>query len=216
MNKNSQTTPYFQTNWLWMKKIVAIGCLLIAFNPILFGQSKNSVFNPRVSWVTLEQALQMDPDEVRHLKLTRKNAQDFPKNITQFSNLESLSLQGMKLSNIPEEITAFKFLSFLDLSKNNLESLPDSLCDLAFMEVLVLNRNPLMYVPHCLGRMKHLKAIDLYDTEVSNLPESLEEVQTLKLVDFQGVQLRAEEIQSLKTRFPSITFFFDPPCNCFR
>lgn len=141
----------------------------------------------------------------------------FPHNIAAYKNLESLSLAGLKLSALPNQVFELSNLKFLDLSKNKFETISDSICSLHTLEILIINRNPLAYLPQCLGKeLKGLQAIDLYETEVSNLPDSLESCKTLKFVDFQGIQMRQEEIDSLKKRFPMVKFAFDPPCNCFK
>lgn len=188
----------------------------ILWPPLLYSQSRSNIFQPRFTWLKLDQALQKEPESVLHLKLTKRNLANFPANISQFKNLESLSLQGMKLTDIPKEILQFTSLTYLDLSKNKLAALPSNFCELTRIETLILNRNPIAALPFCLGELTRLTAIDLYDTEVSDLPQSLELVRTLKFVDFQGIQLRKEEIESLEQRFSWVKFFFDPPCNCFK
>ena len=203
-------SKFTKTNYTAVALLVCSLCSLS-----LYSQSRKNVFAPRFQWLTLEQALLKTPDSVFHLKLSKNNTVNFPQNISQFKNLESLSLQGLKLSKVPEEIVQFRHLKFLDLSNNKIEVLPDTLCSLVLLETLILNRNEISSLPACLGYLSRLKAIDLYDTEVSNLPESLERVQTLMYVDFQGIQLRKEEIDALMKRFSWVKFFFDPPCNCF-
>lgn len=199
-----------------MNNIVGLVFLIILCNNSHFSQSRASVFNPKFTFLSLEQAETKDPEEVRHLKISKKNLTGFPQNITKYKNLESLSLQGLKLSTIPDEISSFEKLTYLDISKNKISTLPESFCKLLNLEILVLNRNPLLFLPHCLGKMQKLKALDLYDTEVSNLPDTMDGLEQLKHVDFQGIQLRQEEIDSLKKRFPEVKFVFDPPCNCFK
>jgi Leucine-rich repeat (LRR) protein len=167
--------------------------------------------------MTLEVAATKAPEDVKHIKLSKKHLSSFPQNVAAFVNLESLSLQGLKLTSVPNAVFNFKNLKYLDLSKNKIEILPDDLCQLTQIEVLILNRNPLTFLPQCVGNhLTRLKAIDLYETEISNLPSSLESVETLKFIDFQGIQMRQEEIDELKKRFPLIQFVFDPPCNCFK
>jgi Leucine-rich repeat (LRR) protein len=199
-----------------MRNIVAVLLFCTLWSSSLYSQSRSSVFQARFTWLTLDQALQKEPESVLHLKLTKRNLSNFPANISQFKNLKSLSLQGMKLTELPQEILQFTSLSYLDLSKNKIAALPSSFCELKRIETLILNRNPIAALPFCLGELTRLTAIDLYDTEVSDLPQSLALVRTLKFVDFQGIQLRKEEIESLEQRFSWVKFFFDPPCNCFK
>jgi len=183
---------------------------------IAFSQRSNSYFNPRIEWLTLEQALKMNPDDVEHLKLKRNKTNSVPPEIFNFTQLKSLSISGMRLTSIPEEIAVFQKLEFLDFSRNKIESLPLSFCGLKSLEIIVANRNPLGYLPYCLGHLQNLVAIDLWDTDVSTLPDSLQEVTELKTVDFQGVNLRIEEQEALQKRFPWVQFRFDKPCNCFK
>ena len=198
-----------------MRHIVAPFFIVFLCNPILFSQSKNPVFKPKFTWTSLTEAQKQSPEKVLHLKLTKRDLNGFPQNIMLFSNLESLSLQGLKLQNLPLEIFDLEELTYLDLSKNKLEQLPEQLNKLEKLEVLIVNRNPVTHLPFDLANLTRLKAIDLYDTETSNLPTTLDGLETLKYVDFQGVQLRNEEMESLIKRFPLVKFFFDPPCNCF-
>lgn len=200
-----------------MKRFVVIVVLIMLCNPIVFSQNRNPYFQPKFTWLTLEEAQKKSPEEVKHLKISKKDLAAFPGNILAYKNLEALSLQGLKLTSLPAEVTELSNLTYLDLSKNKLESLPDSLTKLTKIEVLILSRNPLTYLPHTLGlHLIRLKAVDLYDTEVSNLPDSFDDLEFLKYVDFQGVQLLKEEIDGLKSRFPLVKFAFDPPCNCFK
>jgi Leucine-rich repeat (LRR) protein len=200
-----------------MKRIAVIVVLSLLGNFTLFSQNGNIYFRPKFTWLTLEDAQNKSPEGVKHLKISKKDLAGFPGNILVYKNLEALSLQGLKLTKLPTEVAELSNLTYLDLSKNKLESLPDSIVKLTKIEVLILNRNPLAYLPHGIGlHLTRLKALDLYDTEVSNLPDSFDNLETLKYVDFQGVQLRQEEIDELKRRFPLVKFAFDSPCNCFK
>ena len=195
-----------------------VGLLLAIFlcAPSVFSQRNDAYFKPTIALVSLEEAKQMDPDDVYHLKLKKNKSNTLPEEIFQFKNLRSLSVSGMKLDSLPEEIATFKKLEFIDFSKNNIETLPLTFCELKSLEIIVANQNPLAYLPYCLGNLINLVAIDLWDTEVSTLPESLEDVKSLKVVDFQGIELRQEEQDFLKKRFPDVKFRFDKPCNCFK
>lgn len=196
-----------------MKNIVACLLMIFLWNPSLYSQSKS---DKTIAWVSLEQALQMNPEDVIHLKLKSNKRRVVPPEVFQFENLESLSLRGMKLSFLPENIGAFKYLSYLDLSKNKIEVLPLSICELTQIEIIIANNNPLGYLPYCFGNLIRLEKLDIWNTEVSTLPESMEANDVLKKVDWRGVQLQQEEQDILQKRFPKVQFYFDKPCNCFK
>jgi Leucine-rich repeat (LRR) protein len=187
--------------------------LIFLWNPSLYSQSKS---DETIAWVSLEQALKMNPEEVLHLKLKANKKRIVPLEIFQFTNLESLSLRGMKLTVLPENMGVFKHLSYLDISKNKIEDLPLSICELSKIQIFIANNSPLGYLPYCFGNLNRLEKLDVWSTEISTLPESMEENDNLKKVDWRGVQLQQEEQDLLKKRFPEVQFFFDRPCNCFK
>lgn len=199
-----------------MKLLAAVNLVFFLCINSAFSQRADYIFKPNLKWVTLEEARQMDPDDVYHLKLKRNKSNSIPDEIYKYTNLKSLSISGMKLTVLPEELVVFKKLTFIDFSKNKIEELPLNFCKLESLEVIVANRNPLSYLPFCMGELSNLSALDLWDTDVTTLPESMEENKNLKIVDFQGIELQLEEQEFLQKRFPWVKFRFDKPCNCFK
>lgn len=198
-------------------KLQLVTCwILCLLSCTLYSQDKK-VFKPSVKWLTLEEALALNPDSVFHLNLEKHKLEnnELPKEIYLFKNLESLSLRGLKLTDFPAGINMLTSLKFLDISKNKLDVFPLTICKLSNLEVLVAHKNPLTYLPHAMGMMTNLKYIDLWETPVTDLPESMEELEFLVYIDLQGVNINYERQESLRSRFPKVKFELDPPCNCF-
>lgn len=199
-----------------MKQQLVICLVLSLWSCSLFSQDKK-VFKPDVKWVSLEQALAMNPDSVFHLNLEKHKLanNELPQEIFMFKNLKSLSLRGLKLSTLPNGISIFSNLIFIDISKNKFDIFPLQLCKLTKLETLVANKNTFSYLPQAIGLLVNLKHLDLWETPVTDLPESMEDLQFLIYIDFQGININHERQESLRNRFPNTKLELDPPCNCF-
>lgn len=103
-----------------------------------------------------EEALK-EPSKVISIKvnpyLGDETFEEFPEDITEFTNLEELFLTDHGFTTLPPEIAQLKKLKKLSLAGNGLEELPDELFE-----------------------MKHLKELILYSNEFSE--EYLEEIKS--------------------------------------
>jgi len=63
-------------------------------------------------------------DKIVHLNLDNNSLKSVPKQIGEFTKLESLTLFNNRLQTIPKELSRVPNLQSLDVSHNRLESLP--------------------------------------------------------------------------------------------
>lgn len=199
-----------------MKTIFALFFAVFLANLILFSQDKH-VFTPKVAWLTLEEARELNPDSVLHLNLSKAKLPggELPEEIFRYTNLKSLNLRGLKLTVLPEKISLFKQLTLLDIGKNKIDKIPPFVCKLEQLEIFVAHKNLFDHLPYCFGNLSKLRYIDLWDTPILDLPESMENIERLEYIDMQGINLNPERQAKLKSRFPNVKFELDPPCNCF-
>ena len=127
----------------------------------------------KATFFSIEEA-RKHPSLVTHLQLDNKGYKKFP-DITDFHNLESLSLSNNEISNIPNELLNCKKLKKIFIERNKLTSLPpelselkelthviaifnkidtipESMCSLQKLELLNLSGNPNTFMPECLKR----------------------------------------------------------------
>jgi Leucine-rich repeat (LRR) protein len=112
-------------------------------------------------YYSLDEAL-MNPEKVYKLSLTdMKLKGGLPVEISQFKNLQILTVSNCKLKTLPAEIGDLTHLQRVSLYKNKLRSLPEELRKLSNLQVLYLGRNKLTTIPMWVGGMGKLRRLDL-------------------------------------------------------
>lgn len=193
-----------------MKKIVL--CFLFSFLA-LFITIKIFAQDTTIVYKNLAQALQ-NPQHVYKLELKRLKNNQFPYEVFQLTNLQSLTITKSRLTSIPEQINQLKNLRYLNLSKNNLKKLPATIGDLKNLEQLIVNQNQLETLPETIGNLNKLYFLDLWSNELNDLPESLSLCENLKIIDMRGILIPDNKQIEIQKKIPQAKIYFTPGCNC--
>jgi Leucine-rich repeat (LRR) protein len=120
-------------------------------------------------YYSLDEAL-MNPEKVYKLSLTdTKLKGGLPVEITQFKNLQILTVSNCKLKSLPAEIGELTHLQRVSLYKNKLRVLPEELRKLHNLQVLYLGKNKLTTIPMWVGGLGKLRRLDLSYNPLSPL-----------------------------------------------
>lgn len=179
-----------------MKRAISIILLFVAGSNNSFAQSGSSTI-----WEALN-----NPKEVVNLDLSGVEVPMEDLKLSQFVNLEKLSLKNLHLTALPPGLGALPKLSYLDLSGNDMVELPESLAnarsltelhlddelkldfpqaikvisDLPNLKVLTLRHDSLTKIPSGVLSMDRLEELDIGDNLIRQLPMEFEQMRSLK------------------------------------
>ena len=146
-----------------------------------------------------------------------------PRSIGQLQNLRVLRLYGAldprdlgsdqpvppsKIKTLPETVAQLRNLEELDLGRNGLRTVPPQIASLAKLKRLSLDYNDLRELPPFVGNLKNLQELSLNSNGGVKLPQTLSNIKGLK-VSMGNNALKLRDQQTLRRRFPNITFSFD-------
>ncbi len=155
-----------------------------------------------------------DPDKVIRLSLRKKKLKEFPKEIYQFKNLQSLDLSKNSIKELPDSIVSFKYLQYFMISKNGLERLPANIGRMKTLKYINANQNDLTRLPYTFGDLENLEFADLWSNNLEEFPETLKKLKKLRSMDLRNILIPKANQQSLENDLPHATIYFSPPCNC--
>ncbi|GEM_PF-1049523 len=164
--------------------------------PRLYNLNKIKMFfddpsnRPAIEWVT-------------EIELSERGIKAIPRQLSKFSNLQSLKLMNGEISFIPEWIGNLKNLRFLDLSFNCIQKIPDSLGNLTNLLKLDLRNNQINAIPDSLGRLTKLGSLDLGNNQIRTIPTTLS--QLTKLYDFAINNNQIEEFPEWISSLPNFS-----------
>ncbi|CAF4379405.1 unnamed protein product, partial [Adineta steineri] len=97
------------------------------------------------------------------LDLSKRNINEFPSQILEFTSLQYLYLEGNQLTQLPTDLfIRLPNLKWLDLRNNQLTSIPHhGLAKHSCLQYLLLSGNLLQKLPFELGKAKTLSALNL-------------------------------------------------------
>ncbi|CAF1165332.1 unnamed protein product [Adineta steineri] len=97
------------------------------------------------------------------LDLSKRNIDEFPSQILEFTSLQYLYLEGNQLTQLPSDLfIRLPNLKWLDLRNNQLTSIPHhGLAKHSSLQYLLLSGNLLQKLPFELGKVKTLSALNL-------------------------------------------------------
>ncbi|NOQ71605.1 MAG: hypothetical protein GQ574_06375 [Crocinitomix sp.] len=188
-----------------IKKFVTIFCISI-FQVIGYSQT-NHLFE------SLEEALQVHPDSVYRLDLSRASLKEVPKEIFNFKNLRELDLSKNKLTELPNQFV-FEKLEVLHLTKNKLEKFPKVICKNKNLKQLFLGKNRISEIPECIGELSELVIFDIWFNTISVIPDSITKLRKLRSFDLRGMNYSDEFQKEWRDKLPWVTIQFDVGCDC--
>ena len=124
------------------------------------------------------------------LNLSKRNLEEFPKEIKCLPALLYLNLDNNNLKSLPEFFGNLKDLKELSISSNKLEKIPDDISELINLEYLFLDSNNLKTIPKLIGKLKSLKLIYLDANYIEELPDSIGELKSIRNLGLMSNRLK--------------------------
>lgn len=126
--------------------------------------------------------------EIEHLKNLKEltfntSITSVPDAIENFLKLETLIMQGGKISLVSSKLGQLHSLKYLDLSRNPLSEFPSVILKLENLKHLNLSFTSIPSIPSEFSLLRNLTYLDLIETEVKTLPESMLEMHQLYIYD---------------------------------
>lgn len=125
----------------------------------------------------------LDSTQAETVSLIDKNLTQFPKELFNFNNLQSLYLDTNKIEKISKKINRLQTLKELSLSNNQIESLPKNLGKLGNLTSLDLSFNKLQNIPAELGNLQKLTWLNLSYNQLKSLPNEFTQLSDLTYLD---------------------------------
>lgn len=108
---------------------------------------------------------------------------EFPAEIGNLTNLESLTLRANQLTTIPPEIGTLAGLVELNLELNRIKELPSEIGNLSDLHSLYLNDNHLKTLPEEIGNLTNLKSLIMSRNPLESWPSTLSNLTDLKSLE---------------------------------
>lgn len=190
-----------------MKQLVKIFCLVFLFS------ANNSIGQKDKMFSNLEEALQVNPDSVYRLDLSKQKLDKVPEELVKFKNLQQLDLSKNKLTELPNSFY-FEDLRIIDLTKNKFEVFPAQLLNIKSIRNLFLGKNDIEIIPDKIGEMLNLIVLDLWYNPISELPETMVQLRNLRSLDLSGLNFNKEFQQKWTEKLSWVKIEFEAACDC--
>lgn len=106
-----------------------------------------------------------------------------PDEIANLPKLETLIMQGRKITHVSSRLSELKALKYLDLDSNPLTEFPMVILEMKNLEHLSLNFTRISSLPAEFSQLDNLKHLDLIETQIKTLPESMIGMKNLYIYD---------------------------------
>ena len=93
--------------------------------------------------------------------------------VAQITTLQTLNLDGNKITELPREIGQLSLLQTLSLNGNKVTELPREIGQLTSLHTLTLNSNKLAEIPDEIGQLSQLKHLHLNKNQLPGLPAAV-------------------------------------------
>jgi len=138
---------------------------------------------------------------LQHLTLYNCNIDSFPKNFADKSDLKTLSISGTSI--LPSQIFLLKKLEELIIVKTNIPNLEDKICNISGLSTLLLIESieTADSLSKCIGNFNHLKILHIGMSSIAKLPEEFKKLTQL------------EELVITNTRLKTIQYYLSEMKN---
>ena len=144
------------------------------------------------------------PDEIiKHPSITRLSLitcefPEFPKELTQMTNLRHLNLsdnENLFTSNNPinknfRRLSKLVNLESLNLVKTGLKIIPEEITNLPNLKQLILNYNQIEYIPRSIVKMENLVDLRVSYNPIASFPDYLCELTNLRRLEIKGTKIK--------------------------
>lgn len=152
-----------------------------------------------MNWLNCFSCKEKALDDVKTLDYNRTGLTEVPPEVFNFERtLETLYLDGNKITELPRMLFQCEELRYLDVSDNEIQSLPSLISKLVNLQTLNLSRNCLKHVdiPMNIHRCQKLTVLDLSSNTLDKVPEGL-----TSLVNLEELYLNDTYIEYLPANF---------------
>ncbi len=150
--------------------------------------------------------------EIRNGRMVLKNTSpEALLAICQCQNLTDLTLKKSTILALPSQLTELTQLKSLSFTRSKLGRFPIVVLSLDSLHSLDLSFTDISYLPADIAQLKNLKHLDLQGTGVRSLPEGLGH---LDLIDLRMTEMNRSDQDGILAQYPDVTIFFSSPCNC--
>ncbi|XP_045540724.1 leucine-rich repeat protein SHOC-2 isoform X1 [Papilio machaon] len=127
--------------------------------------------------------------DVEHLYLHKNKISSLSVQLTQLSNLTTLTLDYNNLTSLPSEISNLKNLVNLNISYNPLNELIPEIGELENLEAFWCNRIGLREIPKEIGKLSKLDTFGARGNELKEIPEEMTSLQKLRWLTLEYNQI---------------------------
>lgn len=129
-------------------------------------------------------------ESVTEIYFNNNNLQgEFPSEIGNLSDLESITIRYVSMESIPEEIGNLSHLTELILSRNSLISLPNTIGNLSALVKLDVNDNNITSLPSSIGNLSNLEHLNVSYNDVASLPSEISNLSNLSYLNLSSNNL---------------------------
>ena len=112
-----------------------------------------------------QQALQ----KLIHFEASNNNLTEFPPELLQLPNLESIILNKNSIQIVPDSLEMSSSITIIELGKNNLTTIPDSILNLPHLKILRISGNPIE-IQSYLPQLSHLEIVFVDKYQLTKIP----------------------------------------------
>lgn len=128
-------------------------------------------------------------EEVLVLNLAMCNLKELPSQISNFKNLQTISLYDNQIKEFPDVLFSFKRLTNLNLDNNSLTRLPNNINELKHLRFLSIVENNLVSIPEEIFKLKYIEELYLDNNSITSLPENIDKLEFLHMLTLEGNKL---------------------------
>lgn len=188
----------------WTVVIILAASLLLSSQTLA---QKNRMFD------SIEEAMEVNPDSVYRLNLSKNKLTQIPKEIQNFKNLRELNLSKNKLESLPNFLV-FEDLRILNLTKNKFTKYPSVINKNTSLRNLFLGKNSIDFIPESIGDLQQLIVLDLWYNPISDLPNSMEKLRNLRSLDLSGLNFDDDFQRKWNSKLHWVKIEFESACDC--
>lgn len=165
--------------------------------------------------VAQTQQMQVAPDSVRHLDLSRRRLRTVPPEVYEMTNLRYLNLSHNRIDTLDERMLLLTHLDTLLLGRNRLRTVPHWIGGMTSLRLLDMSRNPILDLPPTMANLKNLERLVLWSTGVVSMPPEMKALNyTLKELDLRVCPMTYDNQMEIEAILPTPRKRWDRVCNC--
>ncbi len=141
------------------------------------------------TWRNLDEALKQPVDSIIKLVYFKQNADEFPKEVLGFTNLNVLEVTYNSIRELPDGIQKLPYLQSLYLQQNQFSSFPESIMGIKNLQRLSLAGNQIQELPENLSSLHLLRELNLSGNRIRQLPASFFTTTSLEVANLSHNQI---------------------------